>query len=129
MTALGLLLAVKIIVTVIFVAAPFLLLPQERLRTMFRTEGAGSGAMFRLYGVAMLAVIANYAYGFWPIGEGRFPWGVFAMGVISNGGAVLVMLRTGAWQRSRALGTFFAAVVIGLVLAAVFPRQALAPLW
>jgi hypothetical protein len=103
MNALGLVLAVKIIVTIIFVAVPFLLLPQEKLRARFRTEGAGSGTLFRLYGVAMLAILANYAYGLWAAMHGQFPWGVIAMGVISNGGAVLVSLRMGAWRRAKAL--------------------------
>lgn len=129
MSALGVLLAVKIVVTVVFVAAPFLLLPQERLRIMFRTEGAGSGTLFRLYGVAMLAILANYAYGLWAIADARFPWGVIAMGVISNGGAVLVSLWTGAWRRATALYAFFAAAAAGLALAAIFQRQALVPLW
>ena len=129
MNALGLVLAVKIVVTLFFVAIPFLLLPQEKLGAMFRTEGAGSGALFRLYGVAMLAILANYAYGLWAVAHGRFPWGVIAMGVISNGGAVLVSLWTGAWRRARTLNAFFAAVAIALVLAAMFQRQALAALW
>ena len=129
MNALGLVLAIKIIVTIIFVAVPFLLLPQERLRAMFRTEGAGSGTLFRLYGVAMLAILANYAYGLWAAMHGQFPWGVIAMGIISNGGAVLVSLWMGSWRRAKVLNAFFAAVAIALVLAAIFQQQALAPLW
>jgi hypothetical protein len=129
MNALGLVLAVKIIVTIIFVAVPFLLLPQEKLRARFRTEGAGSGTLFRLYGVAMLAILANYAYGLWAAMYGQFPWGVIAMGVISNGGAVLVSLWMGAWRHAKALNAFFAAVAIALLLAALFQRQALTPLW
>ena len=129
MNALGLVLAVKIIVTIIFVAVPFLLLPQEKLRARFRTEGAGSGTLFRLYGVAMLAILANYAYGLWAAMHGQFPWGVIAMGVISNGGAVLVSLWMGAWRRAKALNALFAAVAITLLLAALFQRQALTPLW
>lgn len=127
MNALGLLLAIKIVVTIIFVAVPFLLLPQEKLRAAFRTEGAGSGTLFRLYGVAMLAILANYAYGLWAAAHGQFPWGVIVMGVISNGGAVVVALWMGSWQRARILNVFFAAVAIALVLAAIFQQQALAP--
>ena len=129
MNALGLVLAIKIIVTIIFVAVPFLLLPQERLRALFRTEGAGSGTLFRLYGVAMLAILANYAYGLGAAAHGQFPWGVVVMGVISNGGAVLVALWLGSWRRARVLNAFFAAVAIAFVLAAIFQKQALAPLW
>ncbi len=128
MTIIGLILGVKIAVTALLTAAPFLLLPEQRLAAMFRVSGDGAGTIFRLYGVAILALLVGYASGFWTIAEGRFPWGVVAMGLVSNTGAALLMFLTGAWRRAKSISFFVAAIAVALAIAAVFPRQALAVL-
>ena len=127
MTAIGLILAIKIAVTALLVAGPFLFMPEQRLAAI--TGVTGNGTIFRLYGVAILALLTGYASGFWTIAEGRFPWGVVIMGIVSNGGAALVLFTSGGWRRTPAAAIFVAAVTLALVLAALNSNYALAPLW
>jgi hypothetical protein len=93
MTAIGLILTIKIGITALLMAGPFLLMPEARLAEM--TGVTGRSSIFRLYGVAMAALLTGYASGFWTIAEGHFPWGVAVMGMVSNGGAALVLLTSG----------------------------------
>jgi hypothetical protein len=127
MTAIGLILAIKTGVTALLVAGPFLFMPERRLARI--TGITGNGTIFRLYGVAILALLTGYASGFWTIAEGRFPWGVAIMGIVSNGGAALVLFTSGAWRRMPAGAPFFAAVALALVLASLNSSYALVPLW
>ncbi len=129
MTPIGLILIAKIVVTGALVAGPFLLLPGEKLGSMLRTTGEGSHTVFRLYGVAVLALLVGYASGFWPVAEGRFPWGVVAMGFVSNAGAAAILLATGRWSRARLLTVFVTGIAIALAAAAANSRAALVPLW
>ncbi|MGO4716646.1 hypothetical protein [Bradyrhizobium sp. 2TAF24] len=129
MTAIAFILIVKIAVTAVLTAAPFLLTPEPQLAAMLRTTGDGARVIFRLYGVAVLALLVGYGSGFWTIAEGRFPFGVAAMGVVSNGGAAAALLITGGWRRARLVTAFVAGIAVVLLLAAAFSRQALAPLW
>ena len=129
MSAIALILLAKILVTAALTAAPFLLMPEPKLAAMFRISGNGARSMFRLYGGAVLALLVGYASGFWAIAEGRFPFGVAAMGFVSNAGAAAILVATGGWRRARFLTFFVAGIAIALVLAAAFQRQALVPLW
>jgi hypothetical protein len=70
MSFITLVLIAKIIVTGIMTAVPFLFQPAERLAA--RTgAGVGGATLFRLYGIAILAVLVGYASGFWLIGRGE----------------------------------------------------------
>jgi hypothetical protein len=129
MSAITLILVIKIAVTGVLTVAPFLLMPEPKLAAMFRTTGDGARTIFRLYGVAVLALLIGYGSGFWTIAEGRFPFGVAAMGFVSNGGAAAALLITGGWQRAKFFTVFLAGIAIALLLAAIFSRQALAALW
>lgn len=127
MPLISLILAAKIAVTAPLMAAPLLLLSEERLNALFAVNGGGR--VFRLYGVALSALLVGYASAFWTIAEGRFPWGIVAMGVVSNGGAALMLVFTGAWQQTRLALAFLAAVTLALILAAWNSEASLAPLW
>ena len=127
MTAIGLVLAIKIGVTAVFIAAPFLFMPERRLVAMLGVSSGGP--ILRLYGVAILALLTGYASGFGTIAQGQFPWSVAAMGIVSNGGAALVLFLSGAWRRMRLIGTFVAGVAVALILAVLSSSQALVPLW
>ena len=129
MTPIALILLAKILVTGVMTAAPFLLMPEPKLAAMLRISGNGARSLFRLYGVAVLALLVGYASGFWAIADGRFPFGVAAMGFVSNAGAAAILLATGGWRRTKFLTFFVAGIAIALVLAALFQRQALLPLW
>ncbi len=127
MPFIALLLSVKIAVTGLCVAAPFLFLPTARLAQMTGVEGGGN--LFRLYGVAVLALLFGYASGFPQIAMGYFPWGIVLMGLVSNGGAALILFATGAWRKQRAISVFIAAITICLGLSCLNAKAAMAPLW
>lgn len=128
MSLIALLLTAKIAVTAVLTAGPFLFLPSARLAVM-TGAGAGGATLFRLYGIAILALLVGYASGFWTIAAGDFPWGVVAMGFVSNAGAALVLFATGAWRRARPIAFFVAAVAALLAVAAAAPQQSLQALW
>ena len=63
MTALSLLLVFKILITTVLTVVPFLLLSERRLAPLLGVTGGGT--LFRLYGVAILALLVGYSSGFW----------------------------------------------------------------
>ncbi len=127
MSFISLLLILKIGVTAILTAIPFLFLPAARLADMTGVENGGG--LFRLYGVAILALLVGYAGGFTIIADGYFPWGIVAMGIVSNGGAALVLFLTGGWRRAKTISFFVALIAAALILASASSRWAMMPLW
>lgn len=127
MPFIALLLLVKIAVTAIAIVIPFLFLPQARLARMTGIENGG--AFFRLYGVAILALLIGYAGGFAIVAGGQFPWSIAVMGIVSNGGAAAVLFLTGQWRRAKAIGFFVAAIALAWVLACANSAWAMTPLW
>ena len=126
MSAMALLLSLKIVVTALFSVVPMLCLPQARLAAMTGIEG---GALFRLYGVALLALLTGYASAFPLVAAGTFPWGIAAMGMVSNGGAAAALVWTGGWRQAKAMTAFVALIALGLALAGLNSEAALRPLW
>ncbi|PCI53367.1 MAG: hypothetical protein COB36_13090 [Alphaproteobacteria bacterium] len=128
MTALTLLFLIKIFVTLIMVAAPLLLLSKERLESAMAIE-AKSTSFFRLYGVAILALLFGYTGGAWQVSQNVFPIGVIIMGIVSNGGATLVLIKTGTASRSKFLTVFFGSITICLFLVLAFQDAAMSKLF
>lgn len=129
MSWLSLLLVMKIGVTGLLVALPFLLLPKSRLERTTHTTAA-TAALFRLYGVAISALLVGYAFGIPAAEAGRFPWGVALMGTVSNGGAALLLLvYANDSPRNGVLSLFFGLIALGLVVAMAFPAAALSQAW
>lgn len=128
MSFLALVFIFKILVTGLLVGVPFLFLPASRVSA---STGYGEAAapLFRLYGVAIFALLIGYGYGYWLLGQGTFPWGIIAMGLLSNGGGAAVLFATGAWRRSRLIAYFITAVAVALAVAALMPDMAVTPLW
>lgn len=124
MTWLSILLIVKIAVTAALIAAPFLLAPRQVLAKRVGVETSTS-AMFRLYGVAMAALLVGYGFGIATAQAGVFPWGVVAVGVVSNGGASIALLVTDAARKSAALTAFLILITISLIAAMLAPDAAL----
>lgn len=129
MSYLALLLVTKISATALLVALPFLFAPLSKLEGTTRMS-AKSTLFFRLYGVAIAALLVGYGFGI-PVAEsGQFPWGVVSMGFVSNAGAALLLLRaskpsaSGFW-----LGTFFALVAVALAVSMGAPSLALSKAW
>lgn len=124
MTYLALLLVFKITVTLLIASLPMLVLPAPRLMQLFQI-GAEAVPLARLYGVAVTALLVGYASGFAPAAAGIFPWGVVIMGIVSNAGATMTLLVTGAWRRSIASPIVFGFIAAALIVAALFPAAAL----
>ena len=108
---------------------PLLFAPLDKLEAVTRVN-AKSTLFFRLYGIAITALLVGYGFGI-PVAEsGRFPWGVASMGLVSNTGAAFLLLRAskprtiGFW-----MGTFFALVGVALAVSMGAPGQALNKAW
>jgi len=87
-------LGVKIAVTLLCWAGPFLLLSSNALR---RISGmAPEPILFaRMLGVGWLALTVAYGWGFWQsLSDLVVPW-VLIAGLVSNGGTALIMVFTG----------------------------------
>ena len=128
MSWLSLLLIIKVGVTSVLVVLPFLFLPKFKLEKATKIT-APAPTFFRLYGVALLALLVGYSFGI-PYAENNiFPWGVVCMGLVSNGGAALLLLSSRTTKQNIILGVFFALVTLALVIAAVVPETALQKIW
>ena len=128
MSFIALVLITKIVVTGLLSAAPFLFLPAVRLGAM-TGAGPGGSTLFRLYGVAILALLIGYSFGLYGSIRGEFPWGAVAMGLVSNGGAAAVLFGSGAWRNAKPISFFVITVTALLVAAALTPLRSLQPLW
>ncbi len=129
MTWLSLLLIIKIGVTGLLVAAPFLLLPKPKLERALKLT-APTPALFRLYGVAITALLVGYAFGIPAAEAGQFPWGVTCMGAVSNGGAAILLLAySQGSQQNRVSGAFFGVIALGLLAAMIVPANAMQKAW
>ncbi len=125
---LSLLLIIKIAVTGLLVAAPLLRLPKARLEQLTHITTQTS-LFFRLYGMAITALLVGYAFGIPAAEDGRFPWGVVCMGTVSNGGAAILLLLNPQSTNTRVLAAFFALIALGLIAAMLLPAGALRKAW
>lgn len=128
MSALSILLLIKIVGTFFPVAAPLLVLPKERIDQLSGFQASDS-TLYRLYGMALLALLVGYAGGFLEVQRGEFPAGVVVMGIVSNGGAFLVMLKTGRARQTPIAAGFFGLICIGLIASGLMAEAAVTPLW
>jgi hypothetical protein len=128
MSFLALVLATKIVLTGILTAVPFLLLPTARLAASTGVTGGGE-TLFRLYGIAIVALLVGYASGFWALGRGEFPWGVVIMGLVSNAGGAALLILTGAWRKALPITLVVSSIAISLVISAASPDLAMRALW
>jgi hypothetical protein len=129
MTWLSLLLITKIGVTGLLVATPFMLLPKSKLEKSLNIT-TPTPVFFRLYGVAITALLVGYAFGIPAAEAGRFPWGVAYMGAVSNGGAaILLSAYSQGSKQNRVLGAFFGLIALGLITAMIMPASAMERAW
>ena len=129
MSWLSLLLITKIGVTGLMVAAPFTLLPKSKLEKATNITTT-TPVFFRLYGVAITALLVGYAFGIPAAEAGRFPWGVACMGTVSNGGAAILLLTYSQGSKKNLLpGAFFSLVALGLIVAMILPTSAIQKAW
>jgi hypothetical protein len=116
MLALSVLLWIKIIVTLIWVAAPLLLLPKKTIDRLSGFEPSDP-SLYRLYAVAILALLVGYFGGYRELADGGYPYGV---GIFSNAGAFLTLIVTGRARKTPIMAGFFGLVATGLILATLF---------
>ncbi len=118
MTYLDLILMAKIAGTALFVGLPFLLVPAPRLVALLQIEGAEAAMpLIRLYGWAVIALLVGYSFGFsWVIGD-IFPLGVVTMGLVSNAGASVLLVLTGAWRKALPMTVFLGLIATSLAFA------------
>ncbi len=119
------LLGIKIIVTAIAVCLPFLAFSQQILSSSLQIS-TQSALLFRLYGVAILALLVCYSFGLQQALLGEFPWAIVATGVVSNGGASVLLISLGHAKQLRIVGLFFGIIALLLLLCALQPTLALA---
>lgn len=111
-------LAAKIALTLAAWALPLLLLPASALAAL--TGLAPEPPLTaRLLGLAYLALVVAYAGGLRAAGEGRVPWAVIGVGVLSNGGAAILLAASPAIAGSPLLlASAAASALIAAALAA-----------
>jgi len=128
MTILSLLLVFKITVSIAVLIIPFLFFSKEKLAAITKTT-ADTSQLYRLYGIAILALLVAYGFGIAPAQAGIFPWGVVAMGIVSNVGAALCMLVFGVNKQNIFGIVLFGTIGLGLIAAAIMPGVALVKIW
>ena len=128
MAPLSILLIIKIVGTFFPVALPLLVMPKAFIdqRSGFSPSDT---TLYRLYGMAILALLVGHAGGFAQVGAGTFPIGVLAMGFVSNAGAFAIMAMTGRAAKTPFTAAFFGLIAIGLAAMFVARDFAMAPLW
>ncbi len=124
MSWLSLLLIIKITTTLFAAVIPFLFFPKTKLEKLTNTPAKNS-TLFRLYGVAIFALLVGYAFGIDSADSGIFPWGVIWMGTISNGGAALVLFLNSRNKRDVFIGFALVFVTLLLIAAMLMPDYAL----
>jgi hypothetical protein len=127
MTILTIVLIVKIGVTLFAVVLPFLVFSKEKLNLLLQMK-AESPSLYRLYGVAVLALLVGYGSGIHQIVQDIYPSGIIAMGITSNAGAALVLFLMGAAKRNKFLTVFFTLIAVCLIGAALNPEAAMTAL-
>ncbi|MEL7113404.1 MAG: hypothetical protein AAGK93_10790 [Pseudomonadota bacterium] len=128
MAPLSILLWIKIVGTFFPVAAPLLLFPKSKIDELSGFSPSDV-SLYRLYGMAVLALLVGYAGGFFQVVDGEFPIGVLAMGFVSNAGAFLIMIITGRAKKTPLSAAFFGLIAAGLVTAFLLRDVAMTPLW
>ncbi|MEL7540893.1 MAG: hypothetical protein AAGJ51_08315 [Pseudomonadota bacterium] len=109
-------------------ALPLLVMPKTALDTRSGFSPSDT-SLYRLYGMAILALLVGYAGGYFQFVSGTFPIGVLAMGFASNAGAFAIMVATGRAAKTPIAAAFFGMIASGLAVMLVSPDFAMTPLW
>ena len=114
----------KILGTGLLVALPLTLMPAPALASRLAVNEQALPYL-RLYGVAVLALLVGYAFGFSAFSPGQFPWGVVTMGIVSNGLGTITLLLTGGFRAARGMTVLIATIAVALSCCALNPELAL----
>ena len=124
MTYIVLLLWIKIIVTLLTVVLPVAVLSKNRLAALFGFGDAQDG-FYRIYGVAILALLFGYYTGIDLANNGVFPEKILWMGIVSNLGATLVLLFGKFSKRNWPAIAFFGSIAFALIFMLLSPDLAM----
>ena len=124
MTILDVVLAVKILGTGLFAGLPLVLLPAGMVTRIMKVDQNAMPYM-RLYGVAILALLVGYSFGFSPVTGEVFPLGIVCMGIVSNGLGTLVLLTTGAYKDNLLMTTLVGSIATALIMCLQLPDLAM----
>lgn len=118
-----LVLLVKIVGTAAGVVVPLALVPPGRAAAILQTD-VSAMRYLRLYAMAVTALLVGYASGFSWWRETAFPHGVAWMGLVSNGGAAVILLTGGYVRPVKLSGLFFGAIAVALAASLTAPDLA-----
>jgi len=110
---------IKIIATLLLWALPLLVIPSEQARK-WGLPVIDPPIFGRLLGVAYCALLAGYISGLVALRQGSWPTGIIWMGIISNGGASVLLFHAwilGQWKELRSLTRGFQIFSMLLVMA------------
>ena len=128
MAPLSILLWVKIIGTLIPVGLPLLVLSKNRIEAISGFQSSDV-IIYRLYGMAIIALLVGYYGGYVQVANGVFPIWVIWMGLVSNAGAAAVLILTERAKKAPWEAGFFSLIATGLVVSLLRPELAMSPLW
>ena len=128
MTLLALLFTIKVAVTALMVCGPFLFFSREKLSAVLQFAVTNS-ILFRLYGVAILALLVSYGFGIVQTFYGEFPWSSVIVGIVSNAGATIVLTSIRAGRKNQLSAAFFGGLALLLMLSALWPEFAMTNLF
>lgn len=128
MAPLSLLLWIKIIGTLVPIGLPLLTLSKSKIDKLSGFEPSDV-IVYRLYGMAILALLVGYFAGFLQVLSGVYPTGVIAMGIVSNAGACLVLILSGRARSAPHEALFFGLIATGLTSTTIVDDWAVTPLW
>jgi len=128
MTYFTFLLLVKIVGTLLLVVVPFLLLPKQRLEKLTNSQH-DNVLLFRLYGLAVAALLVGYGSAIPLAQSGVFSWGIAIMGLVSNTGASVLLFSLGKGKQSMIFASFFGLIAVSLALTMIFPSIAISDIF
>ena len=126
MSALALLLTTKILLTLPLIGL-FGFANNKQLNALTGQWGQDP-LIYRLYAVALAALVIGYIAALVSVFDLRVPWGMLWVGLVSNAGAALIITAWSLHPRMRRAAWAFGTIAAGLLASLVFPTQAVAPL-
>ncbi|MBO9464297.1 hypothetical protein J7443_03570 [Tropicibacter sp. R15_0] len=127
MSPLALLLTVKILLTLPLIGL-FGFATNARLNNLTGQWGQDP-LIYRLYAVALSALLVGYLGALFAVLDLQVPWGMLWVGLVSNAGAALMIVTWSCHPRLRRSAWAFGTIAAGLVIALIFPAQAISPVF